>query len=259
MCGGSGRLFARRLRPLIGLQLTRVNVHDYSGQEIDGAVMQETRLRSDYLAGEVLGFDGGWDNALKLGLTYDTRDFEPDPDSGLMLQTSARLSSKAMGSSFDYQQVAISGRGFYNLLPAPGRLVLADRLTYTMQFGDVPFYSAPIIPATDGDTRGLGGCATLRGFVQNRFVGDATAVDNAELRWTIGESVFLKQHLRFMLVPFVDTGRVFDSVGDTTLTGWKVDGGGGFRLAWNIATVVSFDYGVSTEGSMFYMELGHQF
>jgi hypothetical protein len=248
-----------RLRPLVGLQFSHVNVHDYTGEQINGAVMQETRLRSDYLAGNLLGFGGGWDNAFKLGLTYDTRDFEPDPSSGMMLQASARVSARALGSSFDYQQVAISGRGFYNLLPDPGRLVLAGRLTYAMQFGDVPFYSAPIIPATDGDFRGLGGYTTLRGFAQNRFVGADAAFANAELRWSIGEATFLKQHLRFMVVPFVDTGRVFDSVGDTTFTGWKIDGGAGLRLDWELATVVSFDYGRSSEGSMFYMELGHQF
>ena len=248
-----------RLRPLIGLQFSHVSVHDYTGEEIDGAVMHETRLRSDYLAGNIQGFGGGWDNAFKLGLTYDTRGFEPDPSSGIMLQASARLSSKALGSSFDYQQVAISGRTFHNLLPEPSRLVLAGRLTYTMQFGDVPFYSMPTVPATDGDFRGLGGYATLRGFVQNRFVGDAAAFANGELRWTFGKTTFLKQHLRFMAVPFVDTGRVFDSLRDTTFTGWKIDGGVGFRLAWELATVVSFDYGRSSEGGLFYMELGHQF
>lgn len=206
-----------------------------------------------------MGFGGGWDNAFKLGLTYDTRDFEPDPSAGVMVQITARLSTKLLGSSFNYQQMAISGRGFYSLLPEPGRLLLAGRLTYALQFGDVPFYSEPIIPATDGDSRGLGGYATLRGFAQNRFVGTAAAYANSELRWTIGETTLFKQHLRFMLVPFVDTGRVFDSARDTTLQGWKFDGGAGFRLAWNIATVVSFDYGLSREGSLFYMELGHQF
>ncbi|HZL41890.1 MAG TPA: hypothetical protein VFD66_01260 [Verrucomicrobiae bacterium] len=35
--------------------------------------------------------------------------------------------------------------------------------------------------------------------------------------------------------------------------------GVGFRLAWELATVVSFDYARSSEGSLFYMELGHQF
>jgi hypothetical protein len=248
-----------RLRPLIGLQFTHVEVHDYTGERIDNAVMQETRLRADYLAGDILGFGGGWDNAFKLGLTYDTRDFEPDPGAGVMLQISARLSTKALGSSFDYQQIAISGRGFCSLLPDPHRLVLAGRLTYALQFGDVPFYSEPIISATDGDFRGLGGYATLRGFAQNRFVGAAAAVANSELRWTIGETTLWKQHLRFMLVPFLDTGRVFDAARDTTLRDWKVDGGIGFRLAWNIATVVSFDYGASSEGSLFSMELGHQF
>jgi outer membrane translocation and assembly module TamA len=62
-----------------------------------------------------------------------------------------------------------------------------------------------------------------------------------------------------MLVPFVDTGRVFDSVHDTSLKDWKFDGGIGFRLAWNLSTIVSFDFARSGEGSMFYMELGHQF
>jgi outer membrane translocation and assembly module TamA len=62
-----------------------------------------------------------------------------------------------------------------------------------------------------------------------------------------------------MLVPFVDTGRVFNSVSDTTFSDWKLDGGIGFRLAWNLSTIISFDYGRSSEGSLFYMEVGHQF
>jgi len=132
-------------------------------------------------------------------------------------------------------------------------------LTYVMQLGDVPFYSASNIPFTDGDANGLGGHTTLRGFVTDRFVGDAAAYGNVELRWSFAERMLWGQHLRFMLVPFMDTGRVFDSVGDTTLKDWKFDGGIGFRMAWNLSTVVSFDYARSGEGTMFYMELGHQF
>jgi hemolysin activation/secretion protein len=176
-----------------------------------------------------------------------------------MLQAVSRISAEALGSSFNYQQIALSGRGFQNLLGQSGRLVLAERLTYAMQFGDVPFYSAPTIPSTDGDITGLGGYATMRGFVTDRFVGDAAALANAELRWSFGEKTLWGQHLRFMLVPFVDTGRVFNSVSDTTFADWKLDGGIGFRLAWNLSTIVSFDYGRSSEGSLFYMELGHQF
>jgi hemolysin activation/secretion protein len=99
----------------------------------------------------------------------------------------------------------------------------------------------------------------LRGFSTERFVGDAAAYANAELRWSFAESMFWGQHLRFMLVPFADTGRVFDSVGDTTLKDWKLNAGVGFRLAWNLSTVVSFDYAKSGEGNLFHMQLGHQF
>ena len=91
------------------------------------------------------------------------------------------------------------------------------------------------------------------------LVGEAAAFANGELRWSFGDAMVGTQHLRFMLVPYVDTGRVFDSVSGTTLADWKFDGGIGFRLAWNLSTVVSFDYARSGEGTMFYMELGHQF
>ena len=62
-----------------------------------------------------------------------------------------------------------------------------------------------------------------------------------------------------MLVPFIDAGRVFNSIGDTTLEDLKFDGGIGFRLAWNLSTIVSFDFGRSSEGSVFYMLLATSF
>jgi len=207
----------------------------------------------------VLGYDGGWDNALKVGLTYDTRDFEPDPSSGVMLQLAGRVSSEALGSSFNYQQLTLSARGFHNLLGEDQRLILAGRLTYVMQFGDIPFYSSSTIPFTDGDMNGLGGHATLRGFATDRFVGEAMAVANAELRWSFAERQLWGQHLRFMLVPFVDMGSVFDSVSDTSFEDWRFAGGLGLRLAWNLSTIVSFDFARSSEDSLFYMELQHQF
>ncbi len=247
------------LRPQLGLQIFHVNTEDYTGQEVDGAVQQPTRLFLANQAGEINGYNGGWDNALKIGLTFDSRDFEPDPASGVMAQVSGRVSNHFLGSSFNYEQLSLSARGFHNLLDDSGRLVLAGRLTYLMQFGDIPFYSESTIPFTDGDVTGLGGFDTLRGFVTDRFVGNAAMFANAELRWSFGETMLWGQHLRFMLVPFFDAGSVFDSVSDTTLDHWKPDGGIGFRLGWNLSTVISFDYARSGEGSLFYMELGHQF
>ncbi len=44
-----------------------------------------------------------------------------------------------------------------------------------------------------------------------------------------------------------------------TLKDWKITAGSSFRLAWNLATVVSFDYGIGGEWKFSYMELGHPF
>ena len=81
----------------------------------------------------------------------------------------------------------------------------------------------------------------------------------AELRWSLFDGgYFLGQHLRPMLAPFVDTGRVFDGT-QLGSDGWRVDYGIGFRLIWNLVTAVSFDYGLSREGQIFFMNLGCAF
>jgi hemolysin activation/secretion protein len=82
---------------------------------------------------------------------------------------------------------------------------------------------------------------------------------SVELRWSPLDFSVLDQHIKPMLVPFVDVGRVFDQSGQFSLNDWKVTGGLGLRIAWNLATIISFEYGMGNEGSLFYMEIGHQF
>ena len=132
-------------------------------------------------------------------------------------------------------------------------------MLYSAQFGTVPVYSLAVLPTSEGDALGFGGFPTLRGYPDNRFLGKAGMVANAELRWTFMEKVIWHQHLDLMLAPFIDVGRSFAQPCDTTLSGWKFSGGGGFRVAWNLATLISFDLGVSREGSFFSMAIGTQF
>ena len=106
---------------------------------------------------------------------------------------------------------------------------------------------------------GLGGWRTLRGYYGNRFVADVAMQGSLELRWSPFDFTVLNQHIKPMLVPFVDVGRVFDKVDRFSLNDWKVTGGVGLRVAWNLATIISFEYGMGSEGNLFYMELGHQF
>jgi outer membrane protein assembly factor BamA len=248
------------LRPLAGLQFGHIGVTDFSGRTIDGAIEQETKLAEDDRLGRILGFDGGWDNSLRVGLAYDTRDYEPDPASGLLAQTFLSGSLRAMGSEFDYGQATFGLTGYAPLVPGYGRLVAVGNLIYSLRFGDVPFTAMNRLPLPKDETRsGLGGFKSLRGFSTSRFVGRTTAAAGAELRWAFSEFTLWNQHLKTALAPFVDAGRVYDRTGGLSLRDWEVSGGVGLRLAWNLATVISFDYGISSEGTLFFMELGHSF
>jgi len=260
-------VFGGIVRPLIGVGVRYIDIRDFTGSRVDAedsghdvrATEQPTRMHTDCQAGRITGCNGGFDNILKLGISLDTLDFEPDPYSGVLAQGVAEFSAKALGSDFDYQRLTLSTSGYHAIFPDLARLVLAGRALYSMQFGNVPFFSVPTLAFNTRDRRGLGGFDTMRGFVDRRFVGDSAVLLNTELRWSIFDGGYvLGQHLRPMLAPFVDGGRVFDGTQLRT-DGWRADYGIGFRLIWNLATTVSFDYGISSEGQNFTMDLGYAF
>jgi hypothetical protein len=253
-------LMGGRLRPLVGVQISHLEITDYSGDNIDGAVMQETRLHQDARSGSIVGYGGGWDNNLRIGLSYDTRDYEPNPTSGILAQAMVTGSITGIGSEFNYGTAILSFSHFTSLIPSVTRLVFAGNYIFAERFGEVPFYAQNRLSVPFDELKtGLGGWKSLRGYHRNRFVGETTALGTWELRWGFAETEILKQHLGFMLATFADTGRPFDGLGKLTMNNWKYDAGGGLRLAWNLATLISFEYAVSEEGGLFYMELGHQF
>lgn len=61
-----------------------------------------------------------------------------------------------------------------------------------------------------------------------------------------------------MAMPVVAAERVYDNIA-LNLEKWRSSYGLGIRFAWNVSTVIGFDYGVTREGNVFYMELGHPF
>jgi outer membrane protein assembly factor BamA len=261
-------LFGGIVRPLVGLRVRYTTISDPTGHRVDAedasghslrATEQPTRMHTDCLAGVITGCQGGFENLLTLGFSVDTLDFEPDPYNGELAQVVAEFSGKALGSDFEYQRVTFSTTAYRAMFPNLARLVFAGRGLYSMQFGNVPFFSLPDLAFNTGDRSGLGGFHTMRGFVDQRFVGESAVLANAELRWSLFDGGYLfGQHLRPMLAPFVDAGRVFDGT-QLRFDGWRADGGIGFRVIWNLVTAVSFDYGLSSEGQIFFMNLGYAF
>jgi hypothetical protein len=246
--------FGGIVRPLFGLVFSRAYVTDYG----EGGA-PDTKLTEDCRTGKIIGCEGGWDNFVKLGITWDTLDFEPDPSIGVLAQLSTEWSTRALGSDFDYGRVTFSIQGYRNLIPDLARVILAGRFVYSSQFGDVPFFNLKTLAFNRGDRSGLGGFRTLRGYSRHRFVGDNAALANLELRWSLAEWDAGRQNFRPMLVPFVDTGRIFDRVQDTTLRRWRFGVGVGLRIVWNLSTIVGFDYAWSPERNAIYFGIDHPF
>jgi hypothetical protein len=255
------------VRVQAGFTGTYVRIVDYSdetvtasfgGQNVD-ATEAPTRLHGDCLARAIVGCAGGWNNTLKLGIALDTRDYEPDPNSGVFIDATAEIANRYFGSSYDYVRVSVSPRVFYSPFPKLTDLVLAGRIVYQVQTSGTPFFSMNTLAFTDGDHQGLGGVWTLRGYNQDRFVGAVTALTNLEIRWTFWDFDLLDQRFSVAVVPFLDMGRVFDTVGSFTFSDWKRGEGGGLRIAWNKATIIRPDVGVSDEGWDFYIDFNQLF
>jgi len=262
------RLFlGDRIRVLAGFGVTYTSIDDYTGERVDAtgedgdtrATMATTRLRADCDAGLLVGCDGGRDNILRFGVSYDTRDFEPDPNSGVFIDVALDAATVALASEYDYVRMLASARGYLSPLPRLADLVLAGRMLFQVQSEGTPFWDMNTLPFTEDPRAGLGGHRTLRGFRQDRFVGPVMAAVNAEVRWTIGHTRLWRQDFGLIVSPFADIGRTFDSVGDFTLSRWRTSLGGAVRVAWNMATIVTVDYGVSGEDSGFYINFGHIF
>jgi hemolysin activation/secretion protein len=128
-----------------------------------------------------------------------------------------------------------------------------------VQSRGTPFFSQDSLPFTEDFRNGLGGHRTLRGYRQDRFVGRTMALVNGEIRWTFTRFTAWKQKFGLIAVPFVDVGRSFDNVGALTLRDWRLSYGGALRISWNLATLVTIDYGLSAEDTGFYINFNHIF
>lgn len=255
-------------RAFVGVSASHARVGDLTGDLVraetpDGrktrAPEAPTRLRIDCDRGIVVGCNGGWDNTVRFAASFDTRDYEPDPNSGVFVDAVTDVGTKVVGSQFDYLRETVALRVYVSPFPKLADVVIAGRAAYLVQSQGTPFFLMDIFPFTEDTRAGLGGVRTLRGFKQDRFIGHVMALANLEVRWTFGGTKIAGQRFDFGAVPFVDVGRPFDAVKETSLRGWRRGQGAGARIAWNLATVFMVDYAVSDEDTGLYINFNHMF
>jgi hypothetical protein len=207
--------------------------------------------------------DGGQLNFIKLGLIYDTRDFESNPSRGLWDEVIIMTSPFFFfNKNYHFTKLAVTHRQYIPLIK--DRLTFAYRLAYqgTIQ-GTAPFYFQPYLISSFSSitySDGLGGAKSLRGILRNRVVGDGIAYGNLEMRWKLMTTVILKSNVYLALHGFFDAGQVVQPVridkemlDERELTDYfdsahdylHISSGAGLHIGIDENTIITIDYGMA--------------
>lgn len=177
-------------------------------------MLQDTSLYKNYVEWGVISEeekDGGFQNCVKLGLVYDTRDNEACPMKGIWTEL---VMLNCLGNESNFGKLSFTHRQYFTLIE--NDLSFAYRVGYQgKMWGDMPFYMAPYMfysymPSLSFD--GLGGSKTVRGMSLNRLVAESMAYANIELRWKFAYFKFINQQWYAALSPFVDLGRTISKM-----------------------------------------------
>jgi hypothetical protein len=197
------------------------------------------------------------------GLRYDSRDSQHQPHRGWRIGVT--LEAPVWQSTGD--PAATFGAYANVVIPVPPLLhrggdpdeenppvdTVAIGAQVLATAGTLPYFARP----------SLGGANTLRGYIQNRFTGDAAWHAVAEYRfWVIPRGFRITRTIRIErvgLAPFVEAGTVADSLGDLPEARIHASYGVGVRVSLERIAMFRLDFGFSEEGFNFTAGFGLSF
>ncbi len=194
------------------------------------------------------GAEGGWINWLGLGFIVDSRDSEFNPTTGYFIQAETSLADGFFGSDFNFGLFEIDIRSFKGIVP---NLVFAQRLQIEHVTGDAPFW----------ELADLGNDESLRGFIEDRFIGDSSISTINELRaWLFDVDVF-GVDLKIGSQLFLDAGRIYSNNDPNKIfEDWKKTFGGGVAFsAFSPDFIARIELGKSDEISRVYFSSSYSF
>lgn len=152
---------------------------------------------------------GGNHHVLKMGLTYDSRDNEPNPMKGAWTELVYLISPGFLGTAPAFSRIVATHRQYFTLIKE--KLSLVGRVSYqATTSGHQPWYMLSTVQnfGPNYNRDGLGGSKTLRGILRARVIGDDFVYGNIETRWKFLKTILFNQNLHLTLAPFLDFGRV---------------------------------------------------
>jgi len=225
--------------------------------------------------------NGGWVTYLKAGVSYDSRDNEPNPMSGIWSEAVLVVAPGFLVSGdYGHAKISITHRQYFTIIEDD--LSFAYRLGYQQTVaGNAPFYVQPMVVTSflrSINSEGLGGSRTLRGIRRNRVVGDGFAMGNFELRWKFARFNIGATNVYLGLNGFFDAGMVTDPIEmdlsnvpvadrnlhfNLTEDRIHMAAGAGLRIAINENFIIGIDYGQAFDkrdgGSGMYIGLNYLF
>lgn len=178
----------------------------------------------------------------RLGLLFDTRDFEASPSRGLFLEV---MADRAV-SGANYTRWLLSAREFIPVGEYQ-QTVLGFRQTAELARGTLPIPVAFERLTTWYPEDGFGGATSLRLFAPGRFVAPNRVVFSADWRYKVLDAPFPTSPLRFWLLGFADAGRLWNEGESPTPSNLHWDVGVGARIQFGKGTLFGLDLGRTSE------------
>lgn len=214
-----GKFFSKKLRwiagaSMIDTKIATVNIEQLNKGKDTVDMLPTTELLYDkYVRWGVIPENekrGGLTLLLKLGLDFDTRNFEPNPTKGIWSSVMIMQGHSFMNTDVNFTQLILTHRQYFTLIK--NRLSLVYRINYQGTIlGHLPFYLLPLMHSTFRPPEdGLGGGQNLRGVFRSRIEGDDIAYANLEFRLRLACFKIFKQDFCFYTKPFVDVGMIVD-------------------------------------------------
>lgn len=250
---GEYSLLDSKMRVLVGGEVAGLNITTTNDSI--------SRVDLDRDNSGLLGDGRSFITFLQLGVVYDTRDFEPDPNRGIFTEITNELSNRAFGSNYNMDKLFAQFKWYRRLFPkVMKKMVFATRFGIGYTFGAAPFFEYQDEWSSEGSIEGLGGANTLRGYKQSRFLDRGMYFFNTEIRTRFVQFDLWKQTIGISAVPFFDVGSVFNKLDNAfAFKRMRISEGLGLRLAWNLSTILRFDYALSKEDNQFFFTFEHAF
>jgi outer membrane protein assembly factor BamA len=180
---------------------------------------------------------------------YDTRDHLVTPTTGNQVMAYYEaVQNLRNGDHPLYQRFGIDVK---TMLPSQSKrnIVVARATLQGVAGNQVPFY----------ELSSLGGQNSLRGYGVDRFIDNYLISFSIESRLHIFRANLMNTWAEFEVAPFVDMGKVFNTLRKDQFTDYEITPGLGFRALVRPNVVGRIDYGLSKEGGAVFAGLDFPF